>query len=173
MSFRIKFGLVLFTVLVVSGQPGAQAESFQPHANAISGSILVNASPSTVFEAIKKSRYQEPARRKVVQSDQNSCVLEENFKGLPIIGDVICRYKETEFGMQRIEYQIQASDKFKFFDGAWELEPVQNGKATMVKLSSHVEPQIKVPFAKQLTAVGTRKDIKRRLNHIKVSVEKS
>jgi hypothetical protein len=124
-----------------------------------------------VFDAIKKSRYQEPARRKVVTADQKSCVLEENFKGLPVIGDVVCRYKEIEYGTQRIEYQILASDKFKAFDGAWELEPVQEGKATRLKLSSHVEPQLRVPFAKQITAMGTKKDIKRRLSHIKDSVE--
>jgi len=171
MCSRIKSAVVLFSVLFLSGQNSAMAESFQPHADAISGSIVVNACPSIVFEAIKKSRYQEPARRKVVTADQTSCVLEENFKGLPVIGDVICRYKEIEVGTQRIEYQILASDKFKFFDGAWELEPVLDGKATRLKLSSHVEPSLRVPFAKQITAVGTKKDIKRRLSHIKDSVE--
>lgn len=168
---RINFAVVLCSVLAVVSQSRAQAENFQPHRDAISGSIVVNACPSLVFDAIKKSRYQEPARRKVVTSDQTSCVLEENFKGLPVLGDVVCRYKEVEVGIRRIEYQILTSDKFKAFDGAWELEPVQEGKATLIKLYSHVEPHIRVPFAKQITAMGTKKDIQRRLSHIKDSVE--
>ncbi len=171
MSSRVDFGVVLFAVLFASSVPAASAQDFIPHGDAITGSVLVNASPHQVFQAIKRSRYQEPDRRKVVRSDDTSAVLEENFKGLPIIGDVVCRYKETEIGNQRIEYQILASDKFKYFDGAWELQPVNDGKATLVKLSSHVEAQLRVPFAKQITAVGTRKDIKRRLHHIKCSVE--
>lgn len=172
MFSRIKLGVFIFSALAISLPSQAVAtETFHPHIDAISGSVLVNACPTVVFDAIKKSRYQEPARRKVVQSDDKSAVLEENFKGLPILGDVNCRYKEVEYGQKRIEYQILASDKFKSFDGAWEVEPVQDGKATLLKLSSHVESQIHVPFAKQITAVGTRKDIKRRLNHIKDFVE--
>lgn len=171
MFARVKFAVVLCSVLTVCGQSRAEADNFQPHADAISSSILVNATPTAVFNAIKKSRYQEPARRRVVATDTTSCVLEENFKGVPVLGDVVCRYKEVEVGIQRIEYQILTSDKFKAFDGAWELEPVQEGKATRLKLSSHVEPQMHVPFAKQLSVMGTRKDIKRRLSHIKDCVE--
>lgn len=171
MFARVKFAVVLCSVLTAFSQSRAEADNFQPHADAISGSIVVNATPTAVFNAIKKSRYQEPARRRVVTADTTSCVLEENFKGVPVLGDVVCRYKEIEVGVQRIEYQILTSDKFKAFDGAWELEPVQEGKATRLKLSSHVEPQMHVPFAKQLTAMGTKKDIKRRLSHIKDSVE--
>ncbi|MBX3074476.1 SRPBCC family protein [Candidatus Obscuribacterales bacterium] len=171
MFARVKFAVVLCSVLTAISQSRAEADNFQPHADAISGSIVVNATPTAVFNAIKKSRYQEPARRRVVTADTTSCVLEENFKGVPVLGDVVCRYKEIEVGVQRIEYQILTSDKFKAFDGAWELEPVQEGKATRLKLSSHVEPQMHVPFAKQLTAMGTKKDIKRRLSHIKDSVE--
>jgi len=172
MFSRIKFGVFFFSVLAISFPTKVFAiDSFQPHCDAISGSVLVNACPNIVFDAIKKSRYQDPSRRKVVQSDEKSAVLEENFKGVPILGDVNCRYKEVEYGQKRIEYQILTSDKFKAFDGAWELEPVQEGKATLLKLSSHVESQIRVPFAKQITAIGTKKDIKRRLNHIKDFVE--
>lgn len=174
MSSRIKFGVFFFSVLAISFPSKVSAiEPFHPHNEAITGSVVVNACPNVVFEAIKKSRYQDPGRRKVVQSDDKSAVLEESFKGLPILGDVNCRYKEVEYGQKRIEYQILTSDKFKSFDGAWELEPVQEGKATLLKLSSHVESQIRVPFAKQITAVGTRKDIRRRLHNIKDSVEHS
>lgn len=174
MFSRIKFGVFFFSVLSISFPTTAFAnDGFQPHNDAISGSVLVNACPDVVFDAIKKSRYQDPSRRKVVHSDDKSAVLEEHFTGLPILGDVNCRYKEVEFGQKRIEYQILTSDKFKSFDGAWELEPVQEGKATLLKLSSHVESQIRVPFAKQITAVGTKKDIKRRLSNIKDFVEHS
>ncbi len=151
-------------------QPG-QAECSQLSSDAQSGSIVVNAAPGQVFQAIKQSRYQEPDRRKVVSSDSNSAVLEEWFKGLPIIGDATCRYIETEKHNQRIDYKILSSDKFKAFDGAWELEPINEGRATKLKLSSYVEPNLKVPFAKQLAAHNTRRDIKRRLTNIKQSVE--
>ena len=172
MSSRIKFGVLLLSALAVCFQTKATAaESFKPHNDAVCDTVVVNASPSVVFDAIKKSRYQEPARRKVVEADDKSAVLDESFKGVPILGNVNCRYKEVEYGKQRIEFQILTSDKFKSFDGAWELEPVQEGKATLVKLSTHVESQIHVPFAKQIAAVGTRKDIKRRLNTIKTFVE--
>jgi hypothetical protein len=55
--------------------------------------------------------------------------------------------------------------------GAWELEPVDGGRSTRLKLSSYVEAYLKVPFSKQLTALGTKRDIKRRLQNIKQSVE--
>ena len=163
--------LVLVTFLTFSSLPAARAECRRLHEDAQSLSIVVNGSPHQVFQAIKQSRYQEPGRRKVVASDSSSAILEESFKNLPIVGDAICRYKETEILNERIDYQIMNSDKFKAFDGAWELEPLDGGKATRLKLSSYVESYLKVPFWKQLTAMNTKRDIKRRLNNIKQNVE--
>ncbi|MDZ4835197.1 MAG: SRPBCC family protein [Candidatus Melainabacteria bacterium] len=172
MSSRINFGLMLFSVLAISLPSKAiAAESFQPHTDAVSWTVVINACPDVVFDAIKKSRYSQPAYRKVLATDEKSAVLEETFKGVPVLGDVNCKYKEIEYGIRRIEYQILTSDKFRAFDGAWELEPVQEGRATLLKLSSHIESQIRVPFAKQITAIGAKKDVKRRLNTIKDLVE--
>lgn len=162
--------VLTFLLSFLAAAPGF-ADCHRCHPDAQSLTIVVNASPHQVFQAIKQSRYQEPERRKVIESDSSSAILEESFKNLPIIGDAMCRYKEIEVDNQRIDYQILSSDKFKQFIGAWELEPINNGTATRLKLSSYVEAHLKVPFWKQISAMGTKKDIRRRLNNIKQSVE--
>jgi len=152
----------------------AKAQSVcSTESGALTGSILIDASPSIVFDAIKKSRYQEPDRRKVLSIQGNRVLLEESFATLPIIGAATCRYEEVEVKNKRIDYSIVASRQFRKFEGAWELEPKENGSSTLLKLTSQVDTFITVPFKKQITHASTRKDIRRRLNNIKHSIEAS
>lgn len=144
---------------------------FRKHCDGFTGSIVVKGSPDEVFSAIRDSRTSE--RRKVLSVSGNRVLLEEKFAGLPVIGDAKCKYREIEIPPRRIDYEIVQSRQFKRFDGKWELSPLMEGKATLVKLTSCIDTYIKVPFSKRITDHGNKKDIRRRLVDIKSRVEGS
>ncbi|MBZ0184754.1 MAG: SRPBCC family protein [Candidatus Obscuribacterales bacterium] len=171
-GWRALLPVVLLLTAIESGNCAAQAQSVCcTESGALTGSITIDACPTVVFEAIKRSRYQEPERRKVVEKSGNRVVLEESFATIPIIGSAVCRYEEVEVPNKRIDYSIIASRQFKQFEGAWELQPINGGAATRLKLTSKIDTYVAVPFKKQITHAGCRKDIRRRLNNIKRYVE--
>lgn len=134
--------------------------------------ILVKAKPETVYNAIIKMRDESKDTVKELSRDgQHSCILEETFDGLPIIGEAKCVYKEVYVPHQKIEYSMVKSDKFRAFEGRWTLYPTPDGQATNVSLSSYVDLAIPVPFAKQLTKMQTMRGVKRRLKTVKTTCE--
>ncbi|MBX9691134.1 MAG: SRPBCC family protein [Cyanobacteria bacterium] len=165
---RLEKILVLYTVAASCCVQQSIAQEFKnAGTGGITGSILIEASPEHVFKAIKQSRYQEPGRRHVESSNGNEVVLYEDFMTLPIIGKASCRYKEVECPGKRIDYSLIESSQFKDFHGAWELTPMKSGQATLLKLTSCIDMYVMVPFKRQITNAGTKKDISRRLNNIK------
>lgn len=64
------------------------------------------------------------------------------------------------------------SAKFKAFEGKWMLHPTDDGEGTKLSLSSFVDVDLPVPFAKQLTSMTTMKGVKRRLKEVKANSEK-
>lgn len=137
----------------------------------VHGSIVVNADPESVWEIIKLTRSNNPERRKVVKSLDNEVILEEKFDGLPVIGKAMCTYKEVDTPCKRIDYALIQSDRFRAFEGTWELSPANNGKHTLVHLSTYLETGVNVPFAREITNHSVAKDIKRRLGDVKSQAE--
>ncbi len=171
---RLEKILVLYAVAASTCAQQSIAQEFRSaDTGGITGSIVIEAPPCHVFKAIKKSRYEEPDRRRVESSTGNEVVLYENFITLPIIGKASCRYKEVESLDKRIDYALIDSNQFRSFHGAWELTPLKGGQATLLKLTSCIDTFVCVPFKRQLTNAGTKKDISRRLNNIKRNVEHS
>ena len=161
----------LYLVAAISTVSGAQAQEFSIGAKGITGSIVINSPPGAVFDAIKDSRYQDPRRRQVLQTQGNEVLLQENFMTIPVLGKATCCYKEVELPPSSIEYSLVKSAHFKKFEGKWELKPMHGGQSTLLKLTSDVDTFVAVPFKQQITAASTKKDIARRLKNIKIIVE--
>src|SRR5688572_17317235 len=84
--------------------------------DSVFSTVMVSASPQTVYDAIKMQRQVDPAR-KLVSYQGAEAVIDENFSGLPVIGSAKCLYKEVESSPGRVEFQMVSSDKFKRFEG--------------------------------------------------------
>jgi hypothetical protein len=133
----------------------------------IEQSMVIKAPVKLVFEGIQMSRMTDPEKRHLVSHHQEVAVIDEKLGDLPVIGSAHLVYKEIEVPFKRIDYLLVSSDKFKAFEGSWELTPLENGQATRVCLKSYSDLKIFVPFAKELTLSSTMKDINRRLGNLK------
>lgn len=140
---------------------------------AVSDTMTIKAPVKYVWEAMRAIRKNDPAHKKILQSGGGDYVVEEKFDGLPIIGQVTCTYKEHEVPMKRLEYQMISSDKFKAFEGAWNLTPSADGKETTVQLSSRTDTGIHIPFAGSITRKNALKTVDKRLDSVKAIAEAS
>lgn len=129
--------------------------------------LVVNASPKQVYESIIKLRLESNNKIKEVENKGNTCLIEEKFDNLPVIGKAFCIYKETYIPYKIIEYSMVNSDKFKAFEGRWNIAPANGGNHTLLTLTTYIDVDIKVPFAKQLTKIQTMSGVKRRLKAVK------
>lgn len=129
--------------------------------------LVVNATPKQVYESIIKLRLESNNKIKEVENKGSSCLIEEKFDNLPVIGKAFCVYKETYTPYKFIEYAMVNSDKFKAFEGRWNIAPANNGAHTLLTLTTYIDVDIKLPFAKQLTKIQTMSGVKRRLKAVK------
>ncbi len=129
--------------------------------------LVVNAPPKQVYESIIKLRLESNNKIREVENKGSTCLIEEKFDNLPVIGKAFCVYKETYIPYKIIEYSMVNSDKFKAFEGRWNIAPTNNGSHTMLTLTTYIDVDIKVPFAKQLTKIQTMSGVKRRLKAVK------
>ncbi|MBS1992764.1 MAG: hypothetical protein JSS83_19740 [Cyanobacteria bacterium SZAS LIN-3] len=135
--------------------------------------IIVNAKPEAVYNAILKMRDDSQDTVKELSRKANRCVLEEKFPGLPVVGDAKCVYEEVYTPFSRIEYSMVRSDRFKAFEGRWLIVPTEDGNSTRLSLSSYVDVDIPVPFAKQICKLQTSHGVKERLHEVKSTCEKN
>ncbi|MBX9695394.1 MAG: SRPBCC family protein [Cyanobacteria bacterium] len=133
--------------------------------------IVVKASPAIVYQSILALRHENDDTVKEVSRSHNECVLEESFPDLPLVGHAVCVYKEVYTPNERIEYKMIKSDKFKAFEGKWQITPMENGTKTKLSLSSYVDVPLPLPFAKQIAAVQTKRGVKERLDAVKKASE--
>lgn len=134
---------------------------------------VIKARPEVVYNAIIKLRDESKDTVKEVSRDgQHSCVLEETFDDLPVIGKAKCTYREVYVPYKKIEYSLIKSEKFRAFEGTWLLSPTDDGQSTNLSLSSYVDVDLPVPFAKQLTKMTTMRGVKRRIKMVRASCEK-
>ncbi|MBU6454416.1 MAG: hypothetical protein KGS72_21790 [Cyanobacteria bacterium REEB67] len=134
--------------------------------------IIINATPEAVYKAIIQLREESQDSVKQLSHEANHYVLEETFPGLPFVGEVKCVYKEVYTPFSRIEYSLVRSARFRAFEGRWLLRPIDDGAATRLSLSSYVDVDIAIPFAKQITKVQTSFAVKERLQEVKQTCEK-
>lgn len=166
---RVRLISCLMAITVSSSLTALPVSASSDHHKRVHASIVVNADPESVWETIKQTRSNE--RRKIVKSLDNEVILEEKFDGLPVIGKASCTYKEVDTPCKRIDYALIHSDRFRAFEGTWELSPADHGKHTIVQLSTYLDTGVNVPFAREITNHNVAKDIKRRLDNVKSLAE--
>jgi hypothetical protein len=138
----------------------------------IKGRILIEAPPAVVWETVHKERNHDPdiAYSKILEQSKDHSVLEQKFILIPVIGSAICVMSNDEVPLQRIDYHLLKSDRhFKAMDGSWVLTPHDDGRATILELSSHLELSFPVP-RKFLEGISAGK-VQKRLQRIKKMAE--
>jgi len=135
--------------------------------------VLVKAPPEVVWYSVHEERKHDPdlAYSKIIEehADKNECTLEQKFVLIPVIGSSVCLMNNTEVPLQRIDYKLIKSDRFKAMEGSWVLTPCEDGKATLLELSSHLDLGLPVPKS-FMNSVASKK-LERRLSHVKTMAE--
>jgi len=135
--------------------------------------VIVKATPEAVYKTIIGMRNDSDDTVKELSHQGNRCVLEEKFPGLPLVGDAKCVYEEVYTPYSRIEYTMVRSDRFKAFEGRWLITPTEDGTATRLSLSSFIDVDLPLPFAKQICKIQTSHGVKDRLQEVKTTCEKN
>lgn len=162
--------LIALAAMAAVGSPACLAldhKSFK----GVTEKIVVRANARACYEAIRALRNEKDSGVRVLSASEDRAVLEETFEKLPIIGEAVCTYEERYDPCKSIEYKMLKSNRFKAFEGAWHLSPAEDGRGTVVQLSSYVDAGLPVPFARQITNMQTAKDIHERLHAVKSSAE--
>jgi hypothetical protein len=140
----------------------------------VTGTVLIKAPPAEVWRTIHEERLKDPdlCYSKVIeQVSPTEYKLEQKFNFLPVIGTSVCLMNEKEIPNQRIEYALVRSDRFKAMEGSWVLTPCDDGRATKLVLSSHLDLGFPVPRT-IMNGVTSRK-IQKRLTNVKQMAEET
>lgn len=165
--------LVLLAAIALISSPTSPSWANPPKGfKGVASHLVVNARPQTIYEQIRALRHGEASGVKEISKTDSEAVLEEHFQNLPIIGKAKCIYVEKYTPWSRIDYHMIESDKFKAFEGSWQLTP-QDDNSVLVELCSFVDTGLPIPFGRQITNTQTMKDIKDRLQLVKKKAEAS
>ncbi len=137
----------------------------------VQSKILIKAPLDVVWYSVHEERKHDPdiAYSKIIEQGVNEQKLEQKFCLLPVIGSATCLMHHTEVPNQRIDYKLLKSDHFKAMEGSWIFTPAENGKATVLELSTHLDMGVPVP--KMIFNNLTQKKLDKRLAHIKEMAE--
>lgn len=151
--------------------------------NWVSGSVVINAPPHVVWEAVHEERQHDPdlAYSKVIPESSNSISqvaqgnasaheykLEQKFVLVPILGTAVCQMHNKEVPFERIDYKLIKSDRFKEMQGSWVLSP-EEGNKTKLELSSLLDTGMPVP--RGMVNTITARKIQKRLKRVKEAAE--
>lgn len=138
----------------------------------VKAKILINASPHVVWATIHEQRQKDPdlAYSKLLsqESDTHS-TLEQKFSLIPVIGTSTCVMRNVEIPLQRIDYSMIKSDRFKAFEGSWVLSPGPKANETYLELSSYSDMGLPIPRS-MIEGVTGRK-LQKRLANVKIMAE--
>lgn len=129
--------------------------------------ITIKASPEVVWRMVHEERQHDPdiAYTKVLEQSEHECKLEQEFKFIPVLGTSVCVTEQKEVPFERIDYKLVKSDHFKEMEGSWTFASADNGRSTVLELSSHLDLGLPVPKF-MMNNISTRK-LEKRLAHIK------
>lgn len=156
-----------------SGEKAVVSTEQQPNGHKwVKAKILINASPHIVWATIHEERKKDPdlAYSKLLsqESDTHS-TLEQKFSLIPIIGTSTCVMRNVEVPLQRIDYNMIRSDRFKALEGSWVLSPGSRSGQTYLELSSYADMGVPVP--RNFVDAVTAKKLQKRLAHVKEMAE--
>ncbi len=135
--------------------------------------IRIEAAPHVVWETVHEERRKDPELEysKILTHDPatNHATLEQKFCVLPVFGTATCVMKNVEVPLQRIDYNMISSDRFKAFEGSWVLSPGAHENETYLELSSYCD--IGLPIPRMLVEGATGKKLQRRLANVRTMAE--
>jgi hypothetical protein len=117
---------------------------------------------SKVFENMKKCQ--------IVSQKGNEKVIYQEVQPLPPFGTLKCTLNVKEHFPSSIEFQSVGGD-MKVDDGFWRLDPVHNGKATLVTFGKYVD--MNIPFIKPIILHHLRVIMPKVLITLKIEAEKN
>lgn len=138
----------------------------------VKAKILINASPHVVWETIHEERKKDPdlAYSKILSQDsETQATLEQKFCLIPVIGTSTCVMRNVEVPLERIDYNMIRSDRFKALEGSWVLSPGTQPNETALELSSFVDMGLPIP--RGMIEGITAKKLQRRLANVKTMAE--
>lgn len=127
----------------------------------------IKASPEIVWRMVHEERQHDPdiGYTKILEQSEHECKLEQQFKFIPVLGTSICVTEQKEIPYERIDYKLLKSDHFKEMEGCWTFASADNGRSTILSLSSHLDLGLPVPKF-MMNSISTKK-LEKRLAHIK------
>ncbi|MBC7998531.1 MAG: hypothetical protein IAF58_11335 [Leptolyngbya sp.] len=137
----------------------------------VRGKVDIKAPPNIVWDAVHKERAEDPdlSYSKVLETHGDKVMLEQKFKGMPIIGEATCLLEQEETINKRIDYKLVRSDKFKELSGSWILTAKPNG-VTSLELQSRLHTGL--PFSEAIINHILKGRIQKRLERVKASAER-
>ncbi|MDQ5933222.1 MAG: hypothetical protein QG574_520 [Cyanobacteriota bacterium erpe_2018_sw_21hr_WHONDRS-SW48-000092_B_bin.40] len=137
----------------------------------IKASIHIEAPREVVWQAVHDERKHDPdlAYSKVIVPGEHEYVLEQKMVLIPVFGSAVCEMQNKEVPLERIDYKLIKSDRFKHMQGSWVLTPSSDGKATTLELSTSLD--LGMPVPKSVINGFTAKKLQRRLKHVRESAE--
>lgn len=133
--------------------------------------ILVQAPVAVVWDTVHEERKRDPdlAYSKVLSQEHNRATLEQKFVLIPVIGAATCVLANEEKPLERIDYWLLKSDRFKAMEGSWVLKPHHNGKSTILELSTYIDTGFPVP--RNIMDAITARKLERRLGNVRRMAE--
>jgi hypothetical protein len=137
----------------------------------VRGTIRVQAPPEIVWYSVHETRKKDPdlAYSKVLEHSVNEELYEEKFQLVPLVGSATCVLRDKEVPLKRIDYELVKSDHFKAMNGSWIFVASEDGKSTLLELTSHLDTGMPVP--QSFVDGNLARKIERRLNHVKSVAE--
>lgn len=169
-KYALLLSLLTAAFLVPTLAPASRAETSREMTGVVS-KVLVKASPEEVFDAIRRYRHSDAKMRTVVKEEKEKAIIDEKFKGLPILGDVECQYEEIEVPYTRVEFHLVKSEKLKVFEGSWIVTGMNDNKESLVRITSYLDTFIQCPGKDFLTHMSVHSDLHRRLDFVKKVAE--
>lgn len=157
--------LALAALLALSSLPALAQD------NVVTSSVMINAPAKAVWDAVHTERQNDPDLEysKVLETHGDQSLIEQKFKELPVIGSATCQLIQREVPLQRIDYKLVKSDKFRALNGSWVLTSSPDGRSTTLELSSHLDSGIS--YSQGMIDLLTKKKIDRRLDNVKRAAE--
>ncbi len=137
----------------------------------VKASIEIKAPREVVWQAVHDERKHDPdlAYSKIVVPGEHEYVLEQKMVLIPVFGSAVCEMQNKEIPLERIDYKLIKSDRFKQMEGSWVLTPSTDGKSTTLHLSTNLDLGIPVP--RSVVNGFTAKKLAKRLKNVKAAAE--
>lgn len=124
----------------------ASAVAQTAHKNGVHEQVVIKAPPAKVWQSMLEQRRQDPDSQYVKPVNHaGHDLVEQKFKFPSPFGDAECVLHLADKPAERVDFKLFESEDLKAMEGSWILKPAEDGKSTLLILSSYVEPNIFVP----------------------------